>query len=794
MKNSNQHLNRIILAIIFLSFLNFNAKAENKSNQKSNPLPNIIFILADDMGYSDMSWQGSPIQTPNLDWLADEGMFLSRNYVQPQCTPSRTAFLTGNYPYRYGLHEGVLMTNSMHGIPDQEKTIAEKLKEAGYYTAVIGKWHVGCHLESQLPHNQGFDYSFYCIHGAISYWNYTTGENATVVRNGEKYYASSPQDGEASGNTYSTFMWKNEAVELIEDHSPNQPLFLYLPFNAPHVPLQAPKSIQEKYQDVEVDPYWSGPDAILGRNAANRRLYMAMVDVMDQAIGEVVKALEKKGILDNTLIVFCSDNGGIEEADNRPLRNYKGDSFEGGVRVPGIAYWPGKIKPGTTSSELVYMADWYKTFAEIAGLKTEGENKDSKNALEILLGGKGERDYVPIISAARHAYITRDYSLVGSGENYQRILNQNFSAFRLYDLKNDLAQQDPVDSLPQLEQQMKEKLKSHFQRIQRGYFNWDIMYGKYRPQPDYSDHDLDYVINDLPEMHVNRKGSEAVISISPVSEELMYTLQSTQDGEVWADEATYVCKTDEDEYTFQDVKQRDKNTDYRVITSYHYGLPIYDSFSIKENYKPGPLRAIPDVKGFLPHAEVTGEDNVRIIERNLTEDGLQGEGGALKLYFNNYNKEPSFTRFFIQPFNQGKVYTSFLIQYEGRQQENNGEVNWLVQNGWNGPTRKQVTLLFQQDGIYVDKADPVLPYTKKWLTEHDQKVVRVLLEFDLGPTGQDELKVYINPVKGEELPIPHAIMQGEFTFDRLQFRLTTRASSTMIVDDLRVGRKIADVL
>ena len=140
---------------------------------QSQEKPNIIFILADDMGYSDMSWQGSPIQTPNLDKLAHSGMFLSRNYVQPQCTPTRIAFLTGNYPYRYGLHEHVLGTASFKGIPAEEKTIAEKMKEGGYRTAIIGKWHAGLHKESYLPQNQGFDHSFIHLHGHISYWNYT---------------------------------------------------------------------------------------------------------------------------------------------------------------------------------------------------------------------------------------------------------------------------------------------------------------------------------------------------------------------------------------------------------------------------------------------------------------------------------------------------------------------------------------------------------------------------------------------------------------------------------------------
>jgi len=163
--------------------------------------PNIIFILADDMGYSDMSWQGSPIQTPNLDRLAREGMFLSRNYVQPQCTPTRIAFLTGNYPYRYGLHEHVIGPFSMNGIPAGDKTIAEKMKEGGYSTAIIGKWHAGGYAESFLPHNQGFEHSFVCIAGAMSYWNYTSGSRSTIIRNGEKYYASSMREGEESGNT-----------------------------------------------------------------------------------------------------------------------------------------------------------------------------------------------------------------------------------------------------------------------------------------------------------------------------------------------------------------------------------------------------------------------------------------------------------------------------------------------------------------------------------------------------------------------------------------------------------------
>lgn len=755
--------------------------------------PNIVFILADDMGYSDMSWQGSPIQTPNLDKLAEGGMFLSRNYVQPQCTPTRIAFLTGNYPYRYGLHEHVLMTNSMHGIPGDEKTIAEKMKEGGYRTAIIGKWHAGCHLESQLPHQVGFDHSFFCLHGAISYWNYTTANKSTVVRNGKKYYAASMEDGEASGNTYATELWKNDARDLIHNHDTKQPLFLYLAFNAPHYPLHAPEKTIAKYRDLEVDPYWSGPDAALGRNTENRQLYMAMVDAMDVAIGEVIGALEEKGMLENTLIVFCSDNGGIEEADNRPLRSYKGDSFEGGVRVPGIAFWPGRIKPGSTSAELVYVADWYATFAEIAGLETEVEQKDGVSALEILMGNKGKRDHIPVISAARHAYITQRYSLVGSGENYQGILNRNFSDFRLYDLEKDLSQQNPVRGLPELKKQMKEGLEAHFNKTNRGYFNWDITYGKYRTEERVSDHDLDRVINDRPEIQITRKGPDAGISISPVSDELTYSLQQTLDGSFWADLGTFICRQDAKIYQFPGVKADKKVKEYRVLTQYHYGLPIHDPFDLKNSYTTGQLENIPPLEGFLPHSEITGGDQVRILENSLDYGDGPREGGSLELYFNDANEEPAFTRFFIQPFSRGKVFASMLLQFEGRHEESMGEINWLVQNGWNGPTEKQVSLQFHQDGIYIDKSDPVRPHTRKWLAEHHRKVLRALFEFDLGPIGEDVLKVYINPTKAEELPEPHAILKGEFTFDRLQFRLTRRPSSTLGVDELHIGRQLSDV-
>ena len=415
---------------------------------------------------------------------------------------------------------------------------------------------------------------------------------------------------------------------------------------------------------------------------------------------------------------------------------------------------------------------------------------DAASRLYLLEGGKAKRDHIPIISAARHAYITPEYSLVGSGENYQRILNQDFSGFRLYDLQNDLAQSDPLDGLDGLKRTMKDGLKSHFHRTHRGVFYWDAVYGRYRAEPNESDHDLNMVRDDTPGISINRSGPRVTVSISPVDDELSYTLQRSLDGNHWTDLAYYTCREDADEYQFPETEYRRK-AEYRVLTEYHCGLPTYDPFSLEKSYEPGPLEKDVQIEGFLPVSDVKGGEKVQILDRSLEYGSLPTEGGSLSLVFDNMNARPSLTRYFIQPLTQGKVYASMLLQFEGMEEECTGEVNWLVQNGWNGETGKQASLQFHQDGIYIDKADPVSPNARTWLGEHNRKVVLVLFEFELGPIGQDVLKVYINPTGS--LASPHATLKGEFTFDRLQFNLTARPGSTMIMDEIRIGRKLSDV-
>jgi len=774
---------------VFLSSLVSLNAVEGKPSQ-----PNIVFILADDMGYSDMGWQGSPIQTPNLDKLRAGGMFLSRNYAQPQCSPSRAAFLSGFYPYRYGLQEHIVLPWSLTGLPREVKTIAQKLKEGGYETAVVGKWHVGGHLQSYLPHNRGFDHSFCCINGDMDYWNYRHYDFSDIIQDGKKFYAPTKQAGEDSGNMYATDLWKQHAVELIREHDSKRPLFMYLAFTAPHHPLQAPKQVLEKYSPTTVESYWSGPNTDKGRKANSRRLYMAMVDALDAAIGEVIQSLREKDMLENTLIVFCSDNGGIPEADNRPLRSVKGDSFEGGVRVPGIAFWPGKIKPGTTSSELIHMSDWYPTFAELAGLSVKGEHLDGMSAANVLRGEKGLRQEVPIVSEGRHALITRQYALVGGGADYQKLLNENLSKFELFDLDADVAQKNPTRANPEIAQRMRQVMATHLQNSNRGYFDWDITYTKDRITQRKGDHNFDSVVNDLPNLTTEKKAGQTTVTISPVSKELDYHLQSSPDGKTWNDIADYVSKTDTTQYAFAPCKAGSESTQYRVQTELHLGLPVREAFSLGAKYKIGDIvpASIPVIDGFLSRSDVTGR--VEIIDQNLAYSGWPREGGALQLAFGTDGLNGSFTRYFIEPHSRGKLYASMLVQFRASEPECAGQINWLRQEGWNGPTRSSANLSFQSDGICLDLTDPVGGHTTQRLATYEGEVVCVVFEFDLSTTGKDSLKVFLNPDLGAPILHPVASFLGEFTVDRLRFAVTGRPGSRLTIDELRLGTRLEDVM
>ncbi len=306
--------------------------------------PHIIFILADDLGWGDVGYHGGKIATPNIDSLAERGVQLDQFYVQPVCSPTRGALLSGRYPMRLGLQCGVVRPWARHGLPLAERTLPDALREAGYATAICGKWHLGHCAAAFLPTHRGFDHQYGHYNGALDYF--------THIRDGGHDWHRNDRPNYDEG--YTTHLIAREAVRVIADHDKSKPLFLYVPFNAPHTPLQVPDEYLARYAHMK---------------NKQRRIYAAMVDCLDESIGKILKALEEHQYpAKQTLICFCSDNGGIPKlGSNGKLRAGKGTLYEGGVRVPAIMVWPGKLEPGSIVNEPLHVVDMYPTLLQIAG-------------------------------------------------------------------------------------------------------------------------------------------------------------------------------------------------------------------------------------------------------------------------------------------------------------------------------------------------------------------------------------------------------------------------------------------
>jgi arylsulfatase A-like enzyme len=310
--------------------------------------PHIVFFLSDDQGYADVGFHGGQIRTPNIDKLAAAGVRLESFHVQPVCSPTRAALLTGRYPARYGLQVGVIRPWAQYGLPLDERTLPQALKEAGYETAIVGKWHLGHFRPDYLPTHRGFDHQYGHYNGAIDYF--------THLRDGGFDWHRDDQVCHDEG--YSTHLIADEACRLVARHDPKVPLFLYVPFNAVHAPHQVPAKYKEPYTRLK-EP---------------RRTYAGMVAAMDEAIGRVVDAVGKRGMRKDTLFIFSSDNGGPQPGvvtDNGKLRAGKGTVYEGGVRACACAAWDGHIKPGTATNEPLHMVDWYPTLLKLAGAKPD---------------------------------------------------------------------------------------------------------------------------------------------------------------------------------------------------------------------------------------------------------------------------------------------------------------------------------------------------------------------------------------------------------------------------------------
>jgi arylsulfatase A-like enzyme len=307
----------------------------------TNKQPDIVFFLIDDLGFADCGFNGGKeIKTPNIDRLAQSGAIIENHYVQPVCSPTRSTLLTGRYPTHTGVYT-IVSPGAGWGLPLAERTLADALRSAGYRTALTGKWHLGEFEKAYQPNARGFDHQYGHFFGMLDYFTHERMNKLDWYRNGEPL----KEEG------YTTHLIAKEACKVIATGDQSKPLFLYVPFNGVHSPFQVPDSYLKPYAHLK----------------GNRQKLAGMLAAVDEAIGQIEAALKQAGRLENTLIVFSSDNGGPPPGDNTPLRDFKGSIFEGGTRAAAFATWPGRIPAGQRIRQPMHMVDWYPTLIKQAG-------------------------------------------------------------------------------------------------------------------------------------------------------------------------------------------------------------------------------------------------------------------------------------------------------------------------------------------------------------------------------------------------------------------------------------------
>ena len=337
-----------LLAALLLLTAALHANAVSAQSLDDDTPPNIVVFLSDDMGWGQPGFNGGDeVETPSMDRIAEEGIKLTQFYVAPVCTATRGALLTGRYSWKNGTGTRFNGRTSM-GMRVDERTLAESLSDAGYATWLVGKWHLGQWQRKHLPLQRGFDHHYGLYGAEIDSFSHHRGRTRDLAldwhRNGRPVVEAG----------YSTLLLAEEAVQLIERHDPTDPFFLYLSFNAVHNPNDAPQEYIDQYSDLD--------------NPKQR----AQLAVMDIAIGQVMDALETKGVLDDTLVMFLNDNGGTSTAGwNAPYRGKKSEYHEGGIRVPAVVRWPAEIAAGSESAALLHAVDLFPTIAGLAGADTD---------------------------------------------------------------------------------------------------------------------------------------------------------------------------------------------------------------------------------------------------------------------------------------------------------------------------------------------------------------------------------------------------------------------------------------
>jgi arylsulfatase A-like enzyme len=431
--------------------------------------PNVIVIIADDLGYADLGCAGGKkIKTPNLDRIAKEGVRATSFYVTwPACTPSRSSVLTGRCPQRNGLYDMVRndLVNFGHrftmeeylvspemtlGLDVREKTLGDLLRGAGYRTAVVGKWDMG-QARRFLPLQRGFD-SFYGFgNNGIDYYTHERYGIPSLFRGNERV----KEEG------YATDLFRREALQFIKQNK-DHPFFLYLGFNAPHSAShfdKNPYQVPAKYVSA-----YAGEDP-----KANRTKYMAMVTCMDEAIGEILNLLQSSGLTEDTLILFFSDNGGTRVSDNGPLRGIKTQMFEGGVRVPMLARWPGRIPAGQVTDEFLTTLELFPTLAAVSGATLpRGVILDGHDMMPVLQGTtKSPRTAMFWQRRSDKAARVSNYKWVESAQGNG-----------LFDLSRDIGEQNDLS-------------KSHpqeFERLRNRWQAWRLEMDKAEPRGPFRDY------------------------------------------------------------------------------------------------------------------------------------------------------------------------------------------------------------------------------------------------------------------------------------------------------------------
>ena len=370
--------------------------------------PNIVFILADDLGWNDVGYHDSEIKTPNIDSLAEDGLNLDRYYAFPMCSPTRAAFLTGRSPIRLGI---VSPIGPRGGLPLQEHLLSETLQSDGYQTSQVGKWHLGMDRVAAHAYNRGFSHSYGHLGPSVDYFTHVWQGALDWQRNGKALR----EEG------YTTELITAEAIRQIKSRDESAPMFLYVAFNAPHSPLQAPEQYVTPYAHIE---------------DANRKIYAAMVTAMDEGVGRILETLADEGIADDTLVVWASDNGGGTNlgASNRPFKGGKGNAFEGGIRVPAAIRWPGVLPAGQRIEQMVTAMDWFPTLTSAVGVKPRNslpfDGVDMWPALKD--GGKVARPDTVIGVAGNYAVFRDGWKYVQSTRR-----NRNESETFLYRITDD---------------------------------------------------------------------------------------------------------------------------------------------------------------------------------------------------------------------------------------------------------------------------------------------------------------------------------------------------------------------